>query len=432
MASRGRIAFGAGLFMFGLTVAASVELSSAASGPTTRVAETAAPVAESAAGTVVSMRLDARVEALEGELDSIDAELAELTAALSALTVSVRMADPDIQRARHELTRLASDAEEAALPSSLAAADSVATSWALIQPLQTVSRAIQSKDSYVAALLRALVAAHREEVSLGALAETARLLRFELELRMNKLAPLLSDATRATSDVEDGDSSPLESVRLEIGRTQELLSVAERADVDLRMLSIRLATHQDGLLHQLKRADASGEVLLGAMVRVEAFVGNRFPGVPLSGATPVVGGVLHICPVDQPHSYTDDFGAPRWAGGYHPHQGNDIFAPEGTPIRAPFDGLAVQTPNTLGGRAVTVYGEAGYVYNAHLSEYGTLGQVTTGTIIGYVGNSGDAINSASHDHFEWHPGNGAAVDPFPYLNAVCLLPSEATSDTSSS
>jgi murein DD-endopeptidase MepM/ murein hydrolase activator NlpD len=282
------------------------------------------------------------------------------------------------------------------------------------------------KDSYVAALLRALTAAHRQEVSLGAYADTVRLVRSELELRMNELAQLLSDATRAIGDGEDGAESPLESVRLAIGRTHELLSVAERADVDLRMLSIQLATRRDVLLDQLKRADASGEVLVGAMATVEAFVGNTFPGLRLSWTTPVVGGVLHVCPVDQPHSYTDDFGAPRWAGGYHPHQGNDIFAPEGTPIRAPFYGLAVQTPNTLGGRAVTVYGEAGYAYNAHLLEYGTLGKVTTGTIIGYVGNSGDAINSATHDHFEWHPGNGEAVDPFPYLNAVCLLPSETT------
>jgi hypothetical protein len=279
MAGRGRIAAGTGLFMFGLTVAASVGLSSAAPRLTTRVAETGAPVAESVAGTVVSMRLDARVDALGGALDSIDAQLAEPTAALSTLTESVRVADPDLQRARHELTRLAGDAEDAALPSSLAAAASVATAGALIQPLQTVSSALQSKDSYVAALLGALAAAHREQVSLGALAETARLLRFELELRMNELGPLLSDATRATSDVEDGDSSPLESVRLEIDRTQGLLSVVERADVDLRMLSIRLATRRDGLLEQLKRADASGEVLLGAMATVVAFVGNNFPGL---------------------------------------------------------------------------------------------------------------------------------------------------------
>jgi len=426
MVGRSRIAVGAGVLLIGLTIASSVQLSSAAPGPTTRLTKTAAPVAESAAGTVVSMRLDARVEALGGELDPIDAQLAEITAALNTLTELVRMADPDIRRARHEFTQRAGDAKQAALPSSLAAAASLAAASALIKPLQTVNSAMQMKDSYVAALLRALTAAHRQEVSLDAFADRVRLVRSELELRMNEVAQLLSDATRAIGDGEDGASSPLESVRLAIGRTEELLSVAERADVDLRMLSIRLATRRDVLLDQLERADASGEVLLGAMATVEAFVGKTFPGLPLSWATPVVGGVLHVCPVDQPHTYTDDFGAPRWAGGYHPHQGNDIFAPEGTPIRAPFDGLAVHTPNTLGGRAVTVYGEAGYVYNAHLLEYGTLGKVTTGTIIGYVGNSGDAINSASHDHFEWHPGNGEAVDPFPYLNAVCLLPSETT------
>jgi murein DD-endopeptidase MepM/ murein hydrolase activator NlpD len=428
MAGRSRIAVGAGVLLFGLTIASSVQLSSAASGPTTRVTETAAPVAESAAGTVVSMQLDARVDALGAELDSIDVRLSEISAALSTLTELVRMSDPDIRRARQELTQLADDAKEAALPSSLAATASDETAWALIQPLQTVNSAMQMKDSYVAALFRALTAAQRQEVSLGAFADTVRLVRSELELRMNELAQLQSDATLAIGDGEDGASSPLESVRLAIARTQELLSVAERADVDLRMLSIRLATRRDGLLDQLKRADASGEVLQSAMATVEAFVGNTFPGLPLSWATAVVGGVLHVCPVDQPHSYTDDFGAPRWAGGYHPHQGNDIFAPEGTPIRAPFDGLAVQTPNTLGGLAVTVYGEAGYVYNAHLLEYGILGRVTTGTIIGYVGNSGDAINSATHDHFEWHPGNGEAVDPFPYLNAVCLLPSETTNE----
>jgi murein DD-endopeptidase MepM/ murein hydrolase activator NlpD len=291
---------------------------------------------------------------------------------------------------------------------------------------------MRSKDAYVAALLRALAAAHRQDVTLGALADSARLIRSELELRMIELERLLSDATRATGDWEDDASSPLASVRLEIGRGQQLLGMAERADVDLRMASIQLATREEGLLEQLRRADATGQVLQRGMAAVEAFVGRTFPGLALTAATSVLGGVLEVCPVDQPHSYIDDFGAPRWAGGYHPHEGNDIFAPEGTPIRAPFDGLAVRTPNTLGGLAVTVYGEAGYVYNAHLSAYGTLGEVITGTIIGYVGNTGDATNSAPHDHFEWHPGNGAAVDPFSYLNAVCLLPSETTNDASRS
>ena len=130
-------------------------------------------------------------------------------------------------------------------------------------------------------------------------------------------------------------------------------------------------------------------------------------------------GVFLLCPVDPPRSYSDDFGSPRWAGGFHTHQGNDIFAPLGTPVRAPFDGNAVSSANTLGGEAVKVFGAQGWVYNAHLSAYGKLGQVKAGTIIGYVGNTGDAVGGPTHDHFEWHPGGGAAVNPFPFLQKVC-------------
>jgi murein DD-endopeptidase MepM/ murein hydrolase activator NlpD len=64
-----------------------------------------------------------------------------------------------------------------------------------------------------------------------------------------------------------------------------------------------------------------------------------------------------------------------------------------------------------------VYGARGFVYNAHLVAYGQLGAVGAGTVIGYVGATGDA--GGPHDHFEWHPNNGAAVDPYPFLSAVC-------------
>jgi murein DD-endopeptidase MepM/ murein hydrolase activator NlpD len=81
-----------------------------------------------------------------------------------------------------------------------------------------------------------------------------------------------------------------------------------------------------------------------------------------------------------------------------------------------------------------VSGASGYVYNAHLDHYGTLGSVSAGTVVGYVGNTGDARGGATHDHFEWHPSPipsqlwrspygytniDGAIDPFPYLNQVC-------------
>lgn len=131
-------------------------------------------------------------------------------------------------------------------------------------------------------------------------------------------------------------------------------------------------------------------------------------------------GPFVICPVQAKGYFSNDFGAPRFTGGYHPHQGNDIFADLGSPIVAPFDGRAVVATNRIGGLAVKVFGPEGYVYNAHLAFIRKVGDVEAGTVIGYVGNTGNAIGTPPHNHFEWHPRNGRAVNPYPYLQEVCL------------
>lgn len=130
-------------------------------------------------------------------------------------------------------------------------------------------------------------------------------------------------------------------------------------------------------------------------------------------------GIFRTCPVRGYHVVTNNFGVVVRIPDVpvHIHQGDDITSYYGTPVVAPFAGNAVAAPNKLGGLAVMVYGPLGYVYNAHLSRYGALGQVKAGQVIGYVGATGDA--GGPHDHFEWHPHDGAAVDPYPYLSAVC-------------
>lgn len=129
---------------------------------------------------------------------------------------------------------------------------------------------------------------------------------------------------------------------------------------------------------------------------------------------PPSGGM--ICPVPG-SSFIDSWGAPRpqgWA-----HQGVDMMASSGTPIVAPVSGMVTHRGNSVGGLAFHIDGSDGrYYYGAHLSSYGQSGQVAAGTVIGYVGNTGDAAATAPHLHLEIHIG-GAAVNPYPYVAAVC-------------
>jgi murein DD-endopeptidase MepM/ murein hydrolase activator NlpD len=130
--------------------------------------------------------------------------------------------------------------------------------------------------------------------------------------------------------------------------------------------------------------------------------------------------IFRVCPVEGFTHIYDDFGEmvrlPKVP--VHRHMGSDITAPVGAPIRAPFDGYATSSSSPLGGLQVTVRGALGSVFNAHLSGLGRLGYVRAGTVIGYVGATGDA--TAPHDHIEWHPGHGGAVDPYPLLAMACL------------
>jgi murein DD-endopeptidase MepM/ murein hydrolase activator NlpD len=210
--------------------------------------------------------------------------------------------------------------------------------------------------------------------------------------------------------------------KLQAKRAKALKKVeSEQAALDAKF------DEQQAVLGDLNTAKARAEQLVEQLTKryqneLEALTGLEFHG----------GSVFAVCPVDQPRAVYDGFGAPRFAGGYHPHAGNDIIAPQGTPIRATFDGYAQGGSNTLGGYSVNVYGDLGYTYNAHLMQPGVTGQVSAGQVVGYVGATGDT--STPHDHFEWHPNVipsdwpvspygysviGSAVNPFPLLAQVC-------------
>src|SRR5262249_26811785 len=160
----------------------------------------------------------------------------------------------------------------------------------------------------------------------------------------------------------------------------------------------------------------------------------RPPGVkPKPVSTPQI-----IFPVVGPVSYIDDFGDPRSG---HPHEGNDLMAPKRSPAVAAEDGtIKFWTTSPAAGCMLYLYRGSGMTYlYIHLNNDLTKkndnrgkcvagvsywtgikdGQkVKAGQPIGYVGDSGDANGIASHLHFEVHPHDGAATDPYPYLQAA--------------
>jgi hypothetical protein len=78
--------------------------------------------------------------------------------------------------------------------------------------------------------------------------------------------------------------------------------------------------------------------------------------------------------------------------------------------------------NRLGGNRLWLTDEAGnQFYYAHLSAYAPAAvegaRVRAGQVIGFVGNTGQAITTPPHLHFEIHPAGGDSVNPYPYLVA---------------
>jgi murein DD-endopeptidase MepM/ murein hydrolase activator NlpD len=127
---------------------------------------------------------------------------------------------------------------------------------------------------------------------------------------------------------------------------------------------------------------------------------------------PVVDGL--VCPVPGA-AFSNDFGQPRTG---HTHQGNDMFAPMGTPNLAVVGGNITYGPGGSGGNGAYLEGDNGttYIYY-HLSEYvGGPRRVAQGEVVAKLGMTGNA--GAPHTHFEIRPGGRTAPPMNPYTTLV--------------
>jgi murein DD-endopeptidase MepM/ murein hydrolase activator NlpD len=202
---------------------------------------------------------------------------------------------------------------------------------------------------------------------------------------------------------------------LDVSRAQQEETVAEledrRAALNRELARLEEAERQRRAAEQARLAREQA----AANARSGSGGGGRSQSAP---STPIASGSW-ICPVQGPVAFVDSWGAPR-SGGRR-HQGVDMMSPRGTPTVAPVSGRVTHRGNSIGGLSWHLYGDDGhYYYGTHLSAYANegAGHVEAGTIIGYVGDTGNARGNP-HLHFEIHPNGGAAVNPYPTVARYC-------------
>ena len=133
------------------------------------------------------------------------------------------------------------------------------------------------------------------------------------------------------------------------------------------------------------------------------------------------GGSGMVCPQDHPRSFTDTWGAPRSGG--RTHEGTDVFGARGGNVFAIVSGT-VETTQTgsTSGLFLSLRGNDGNTYwYMHLQDFvaGEGQSVQAGDLIAHNGDTGNARGTTPHIHFEYHPGGGGPVNPYPMLKEVC-------------
>jgi murein DD-endopeptidase MepM/ murein hydrolase activator NlpD len=251
----------------------------------------------------------------------------------------------------------------------------------------------------------------------------------------------LADAQEAGELIDRiarGDAGAVEGVRVRRARLERLEQSQAEAEAQRRRDVAAAEDRQaelDGLLGEQRGLLADARAELKRLVKEERERKARLAAlekarqaalasIPVAGMTAIPGALPagdYLFPVAGATTFSNDWMYPR-AGGRR-HEGIDLFAAYGTPIVAPADGSLFNVgANGLGGWRLWLRDRQGNTfYFAHLSAYSPAAvegaSVARGTVLGYVGDSGDAQGTPPHLHFEIHPGGGGPVPPYPIVSA---------------
>ncbi|MFB0927461.1 MAG: peptidoglycan DD-metalloendopeptidase family protein [Acidimicrobiales bacterium] len=237
-----------------------------------------------------------------------------------------------------------------------------------------------------------------------------------------------------------------QAVVVELVELKEALAVMERAEADRRGVE----AEKERIAEERRRAQAAATAaaVLARQIPTPtpapsptvAVVAARLPdptatvvpNSPLPDPTPTVTvanpqpntplptGDGIVCPLAGPFTHVDDFNAPRSVGGVH--RANDLISAQGTPVLAAASGTIEHRNSSVGGLSAHLRGDNGdYYFYTHLLGYENVGvgYVAAGTVIGYVGMTGNA--PIPHLHFEIHSGGyGNYSNPYERVREACF------------
>lgn len=372
-------------------------------------------------GVDLDTDLDDAVES-DDEVDKARTRVDEARQEAAALADRLQEAAARYEEARAHRLRLEAEAEEVA--DTVAAAEQAADSAesALAQAVaasykrpgtavgagEAVLTSTSRRDALHRAALvgRAVVGEQRHAERLADQAKRVEEVRRQHRTLQAGVAGAAEDAERAADELETATRvarEQAEQAAAELAATEE--QVRERIAAEREAERRRRAEQR----RRERRAERRAE-------RAAQTGGRGRTVVPPDDA---LAGMA--CPVGEPNSFIDSWHFPRPGGRVH--LGVDIFADHGMPLHAVADGTVRRAwHNRLGGLAIDLVDDRGdRYYYAHLSatHVATGDRVAAGEHIGDVGNSGNARHTPPHLHWQYHPGDGDAVNPYPLAATLC-------------
>lgn len=359
-----------------------------------------------AAAVAAFDELETRIATLEAERDELDAEVGTLRREVAAMdaVVATRIRETFKHGASLDpfAIFLGSDDPAAALGRAETVQRVVAADRVRSEDLVAARTVVEAAEQRLAERTRELEEALAEQEALG------EQLQEDFE-RVQRLEEQLTEEERE-------ERARLERERLERERREREAREREAREREARAAAARAASQREAA----RRTAAASSSSSGSSASSSGGSSSGGSSSGGSGGGGGGGGGM-ACPLDQPRSFIDSWGAPRSGG--RGHRGTDIMGPHGIPVRAITSGTWVhQSFGASAGIWGILRGDNGdHYWYMHLSSHtvSSGSRVVAGQQIGTNGATGNAPPNAPHVHFELHPGGGGAVNPYSLLRRVC-------------